>query len=182
MFFSYMYCNTISFLLNLMFSHAVHANEKVPLTLDVFITSIIGIVIISILHWTIMNIMFNFFLFVFVFLMATQITLSLVWTALQNDNVSTLQRTKHLRGVPLTAGNDTFWICLKNENVFHKIVKSRWDKSYWQNSMRDQKQQSNRQWCKHRERVGLACSTSRTVLCLQLRWPMQSGMCQWFLV
>lgn len=67
MFFSYMYCNTISFLLNLMFSHAVHANEKVPLTLDVFITSIIGIVIISILHWTIMNIMFNFFLFVFFF-------------------------------------------------------------------------------------------------------------------
>lgn len=68
------------------------------------------------------------------------------------------------------------------ENFFHKIVKSRWDKSYWQKSMRDQKQQSNRQWFKHRERVGLACGRSKTVLCLQLKWPMQSGMCQCFLV
>lgn len=43
-----------SFFLNRIF-HAVHANEQtvlVLLTLDVFITSIIGIVIISILHWT----------------------------------------------------------------------------------------------------------------------------------
>lgn len=46
------------------------------------------------------------------------------------------------------------------ENLFHKKVvekqKTKTKKaneiSYWQKRMRDQKQQSNRQWCKHKEK------------------------------
>lgn len=68
-FFSYRYCDTVSFLLNII-SHAVHANEQTDLvlsTMDVFITSIKGIVIISILHWTSWTSRSVFFSFLFFF-------------------------------------------------------------------------------------------------------------------
>lgn len=97
------------FLLNIT-SHAIHANEQtvlVLLTLDEFITSIRGIVIISMLHWTSWTSCSCFLLW-------WPLRYHWVWSGLyfQKDNVSTLQRTKHLR-VPLRAGNDTYWICLK---------------------------------------------------------------------
>lgn len=91
-------CDTVSFLLNII-SHAVHANEQtvlVLLTLDVFITVSQEL---SSSPYCIGHHEYHVQFF-FLSLMAIRVTLSGLHF---QSNVSTLQHTKHLREVPLTA-------------------------------------------------------------------------------